>query len=341
VEAAAAPPPLNQDRPGTGRTITMARGDWSGSWLQATIYERLLLELGYRVVLAEQSELGPEAAFAAVASGAVDLWPHALSPLHDQLLANATSDGTVGERVSMIGDQASGGAMEGVLATRSWVNATGVAHLDDIAADPDLSAEFDLDGDGIGDIVGCRGGSTCNALVDRLITTNGWNLTQLTQSTQRGEFDTMLEEATARIVGGEPTLIFGWTPSDVVAALEPGVDVVWLGVRSPNPAWSNTANVGPAQCPAQPCNTGFAASDVRVLANDLFLDANPAASRLISAVEISPVDIARQQQFLEVSEDGSDTARVETEIDRIASEWIARNRPVIETWLAEARTGQG
>jgi len=124
-----------------------------------------------------------------------------------------------------------------------------------------------------------------------------------------------------------------------VAELEPGVDVVWLSVRNPNPEWSNIANVDAATCPGQPCNTGFTASDVRVLANDQFLEANPAVRRLIEVVEISAVDVAREQQFLQVDDDGSDIARVETEVDRIASEWIARNRSVINAWLATARTG--
>jgi len=266
----------------------------------------------------------------------LDLWPHALTPLHDPLLDNPTSEGTVGERVSLVGQQAPAGAMEGVLVGRSWVEATGVRYLDDIASDPSLSAQFDVDGDGTGDVFGCRGGTTCNALIDRLISSNGWNLNQLTQSV---EGDTMLDEAVGRIDRGEPTLIFGWNPSEVVAVLEPGVDVVWLSVRNPNADWSNTANVSADACPGQPCNTGFTASDVRVLANDVFLEANPVAARLIEVVEISSVDVAREEQFLQVSEDGSDVARVETEIDRIASEWIARNRPLVETWLAGARTG--
>ena len=48
------------------------------------------------------------------------------------------------------------------------------------------------------------------------------------------------------------------------------------------------------QCPGQPCEMGFVAADIRVVARNEFLSANPAAARLLELVTIPVVDVALQ-----------------------------------------------
>jgi len=76
---------------------------------------------------------------------------------------------------------------------------------------------------------------------------------------------------------------------------------------------------------------GFTPADIRVVANNEFLAANPAAEALFEAVEIPASDIAAQN--LEMN-DGADTQQ---DIEQQASDWIEANRDQVNTWLDAAR----
>ena len=105
----------------------------------------------------------------------------------------------------------------------------------------------------------------------------------------------------------------------------------WLATDKPLPEQAGVASLGEDTCPGQPCEMGFAAADIRVTANNAFLEANPAAAELFELVEISVIDVAQQN----VLYDGGENT--EEDVNRHAAEWIAKNRALVDEWLAAAR----
>ena len=111
--------------------------------------------------------------------------------------------------------------------------------------------------------------------------------------------------------------------------------MIWLSLRQPQPDQAGVAALPSEQCPGQPCEMGFAAADIHVVANNAFLDANPAARRLLELVTISVIDVALQNVRMGNGED------TQLEIDGHAREWIQANRDIVEGWLTEARSAAG
>ncbi len=80
-------------------------------------------------------------------------------------------------------------------------------------------------------------------------------------------------------------------------------------------------------CAADPCETGFAPADIRVVANNEFLDANPAARALFESVEIPVSDIAAQNLEYDSG------ANTQPDIEEQAARWIEENRDQVDEWL--------
>jgi glycine betaine/proline transport system substrate-binding protein len=68
------------------------------------------------------------------------------------------------------------------------------------------------------------------------------------------------------------------------------------------------------------------------VANDDFLNANPAAAALFEAVQIPLNDISDMTRRISEGESGDD------DIDAMASEWIENNRDTVDGWLEQARS---
>ena len=77
-------------------------------------------------------------------------------------------------------------------------------------------------------------------------------------------------------------------------------------------------------CLETPCNMGSAPSDIRVVANVEFLDANPAAAALFEMVRIPLEDNAAQNVRMRAGETSTEDIR------RHAEKWIEANRDQVE-----------
>lgn len=310
--------------------VLLAQGDWEGAAFPAAVYRRLLLELGYDVIAPDENAiLAPSEAYRAIADGRFDVWPSGLFPVHDSFLEDQLPSGNrVGDNVVVLGNQSPAGVMEGVLVNREWAETNDIGYLDDIVARPELLQQFDTNADGTADIFGCQLGTTCHALVERLILSNEWPFTQITDGSS-----TVLFDAVTRVGRGEPTLLYAWTPSDRVAQLIPGSDMVWLAVRNPLPGMM-PATLPVSQCPAQPCTTGFVAADVRVVANREFTDSQAPARVLLEAVQIGVVETSRANELIAQGQNSP------VDIDNHASAWIAANRAAVQVWLDAAIAAQ-
>lgn len=312
-------------QPGAGVSVTMARANWSTGYMQAAIYQQLLGELGYEVSDPAENELDPATFFPAAAQGDVDFWVNTWFPAHKTQFIDGTP---VEGGVTQVGLEMEAGGLQGILIDKATADEHGITHLDQIGKDPELSALFDVTGDGIADVHACDVGWGCEQLIENWFTENGWNDTTLDQLS--GSYNAVFAEAVGRINDGESTLVYTWTPSAYVTQLIPGDNVYWLATEAPLADQVGAASIGPDQCPGQPCEMGFVAADIMVTANNEFLAANPAAAKLFELVEIPVTDVALQN----VLYDGGENT--EEDVARHAADWITQNRELVDGWLAEA-----
>lgn len=311
--------------PGEGVSVSMARATWSEGYVQAAIYRALLQELGYEVSDPATQMLVPAVFYPALGEGQFDLWVNGWFPLHEALIENAG----LSDVVRPIGSQISAGVLQGFLIDKATAEANDITTLDDIGDNLDIAALFDTDDNGKANLMGCDYGWGCHDLINDIIAHNGWGDTiEHVSATHAALFAASL----GRYQRGEPILQYVWTPATFTAKLVPGEDVIWLSMNNPLPDEVGVVDLPAEQCPAQPCQLGFLSADIRVVARNDFLAANPAAAKLLELVKIPAVDV------LLFALDYEGGASSEADVREAADRWIAANRAAIDGWLNEARS---
>ena len=338
--------------PGEGFSVLMARANWSSGYFQSHLYKQLLEELGYSVSEPSELELDPSLAYWGMAQGEFDFWVNSWYPAHVSWWARELPDGsTVGDHLSIVGNEMIAGGLQGFLITKSFADEHGVTHLDQLNDDPAILAAFDANdqspGNGVADIYGCPESWGCDEIIDSQIAFSGWtNIAQV-----KAGYDAMFAEATVKANAGEPMVIYTWTPSAYITELRPGDNVVWLAVEEviddSNPTGlaggerhdqrPGIANIGPEACPAaanaDTCQLGWVAYNIQVTANTEWLNANPYAAELLCHVTLSFLDVSQ------ANADQSNAGSYATEdfIAGQAADWIADNRALVDGWLEAAR----
>lgn len=308
-------------------TITLARPTWDTGWFQAEVYRELLEQLGYRVNAPKT--LDNESFYQQAAAGEVDLWASGWFPLHHRYLAQPEMEG----KVEPVGFEVPGGALQGYLIDRATAERLNILSLGDLAT-PEMAAEFDRDGDGKADLIGCNADWACAEVVNYHL--QEYDLTATVKQIQ-GVYAPLMEETVTRLRQGEPVLFYTWTPNWTVSELIPGEDVVWLEVPYPSlppdqrALESETVITGVPGCVADPCTLGFPRNDIRAVANSEFLAQNPAVRSLLEQVTIPLADIAAQNARMLAGE--GDAA----DIRRHAREWIEANEDLVREWLTTAQ----
>ena len=338
--------------PGEGTKITMARADWSSGYFQSQLYKQLLEELGYGVTEPSELELLPYSAYLGMSQGDFDFWVNSWYPGHVSGWAAELPDGsTVGDHLSIVGNEMIAGGAQGFLITKSFADEHGVTHLDQLNDDPAILAAFDANdpspGNGVADIYGCQESLHCDNIIDSQIAFSDWtNIAQV-----KAGYDAMFFEATAKANAGEPMVIYTWTPSIYIAQLRPGDNVVWLAVEDvlddSNPTGleggaghdqrPGIANVGSEFCPAaadaDTCQLGWVANNIQVTANTEWLNANPYAAELLCQVTLSVIDVS----LANVDQTNAGSGATEDFIAGQAADWISDNRALVDGWLEAAR----
>lgn len=317
-----------------GGVVTPARANWESGYFQAAVYSELLRELGYDVADESAAEMGPDLFYPSLAGGDYDYWVNGWFPIHDRdLETEVVEGGTVGDHVQAVGFEVEAGALQGFLIDKPTADEHGIETLAQIVEDEGLRTLFDLNADGTADLIGCDRSWGCAEVIDETIALNGWegSLTQV-----QDDYALLFEDVVDRIEAGRPSLYYTWAPNYTVAVLVPGTDVVWLGLGADTmPGQDGVTDMDAGLCTAAPCQTGFAPADIRVVANNDFLDANPAAARLFELVVIPATDIYAQNLAMH---EGADT---QPEIVAAARGWIDEHRATVDEWLEEARREGG
>ena len=330
-------------KPGAGTSVTQARATWSTGYMQAAIYHDLLEELGYDVSDPADNELANDIFYVALGEGEVDFWVNGWMPGHLKFFEAELTDGSlVADRVEIVGRQMPAAGLEGLLTNKTVAEEHGIRTLDQVNDDPELVALYDATdtspGDGVVQILVCPDGWTCDDIFADTIEFNGWENLEAV----RGGYEAMFAEAVAKVADGDPVIVYTWSPSGYLTRLIPGENVVWLAVEPDSVLDGSTAGafdfddlppaaLGPGYCTNDPCYTGFGAADIRVVANNDFLAANPAARTLFEHVTLNVVDVALQNARYDGGENTAD------DVNRHATEWIEANRPQVDDWLTTAR----
>ncbi len=313
------------ERPGEGTAVQPARPTWSTGWFHTEIYIKALEELGYEVE--SPRTLDNPIFYQAVAQGDVDFWADGWFPLHNEYRP------TFEDSASLVGYVAEGGALQGYLIDRKTHEEHGITNLEQLR-DPEIARLFDNDGDGKAEMVACPPGWGCELVIEHQM--DAYELRD-TVDTIKAAYEASMADALARYQQGEPILFYTWTPNWTVQLLKPGEDVVWIEVPFPSLPEDQkqfeeaTVVEGVAGCVDDPCEMGWPGNDIRPVANNKFLEENPAAKRLFEVMEIPLEDIFAQNARMYEGEDSED------DIERHAEEWIERNRETFDGWLDEAR----
>jgi len=285
-------------------TVTMARADWSSGYMQAAIYAQIIGELGYTVNDPADHTLRPYSFYPALDSGQYDLWVNGWFPSHDRYLTGETAAGLEFDRgIEAVGNQVTGGGREGYMIDKATADSMGITSISQLT-NASVAAVFDQDGDGRADLIGCPEGWGCHDTINEQIDEYGWggNVEQVSGN----DYDGPVMGVIDRIAAGEPALFYAWTPNWTYEVLAPGDNVVWL--ESP---WPD--------------------SSIRAVANIDFLDNNPDIRQLLRDVKIPLDDIVEQNMRMAAGE------YTNAQVKADAAAWIAANRDLVDSWLANAR----
>ncbi len=310
--------------PGEGVTVQPARPTWNTGYFSEAVYSLALEELGYDVQAPQ--ELDNPIFYQAVAQGDVDFWPEGWFPLHNQYRS------TFEQGASLAGTVAEAGALEGYLVDRAGAEEFNITSLEDFKRD-EVKQAYDADGNGKADLAACPEGWGCNAVIGFHLDTFGLrdHVDEITAG-----YSASMADAVSRFQNGQHILFYTWTPNWTVYQLVPGEDVVWIEVPAPEypeEEVSDDALSIPSVegCVNDPCLMGFPANDIMVVANNEFLENNPAAAKLFEVMSIPLEDIFEQNNRMNMGEDS------QADIDRHAREWAEAHQEMWNDWLEQAR----
>lgn len=304
-----------KDLPGKGIVVKQIKGEDYTSVFQHLIVQHGLEALGYTV---EKPQIANYPTIhIAVANGDVDYTVHHWQPLHDAFFENAG-----GEKMMTRVGNFTPNVKQGYLIDKRTADKYGISSIAQLS-DPKLAALFDSDGDGKANLVGCNPGWGCERIIEHHLT--AYKLRDTVHHDQ-GEYFALIADMLERYKKGQSILYYTWSPNWLNNRLKPGTDVVWLNVpfsASPDDPNANTES-------PDGTNTGFAPNTIRVLANNKFLEKNPAASKFFELATVPVADIEAENTLIEQGEKSPE------DIERHAQDWIKAHRATFDGWVSEA-----
>jgi glycine betaine/proline transport system substrate-binding protein len=270
-----------QDMPGEGKTVQPIVTTTAEELFQHRILFQGLEELGYEVE--QPLELGEYGTLhVAIANGDADFTAVHWEKLHEAFFENSGGD----EKLERLGVLVSD-VLQGYLIDKKTADEYGITGLEQFK-DPEIAKLFDANGDGTADLTGCNPGWGCERVIEHEIPEYGL---QDTVTHNQGSYFALIADTLGRYERGEPIFYYTWTPLWVSGVLVPGEDTVWLEVPYTSlPEGDYTE----ADTTAEGKNLGFAVDNIDVLANQEFVDENPAAAAFLTAAEIPIGDISAQ-----------------------------------------------
>ena len=304
--------------PGDGVTVRPVEGTNLEEKFQHQIVYRALEELGYEV--AEPQEVEYQTIHIALGTGDGDFTAVHWDPLHKVFFDNSGGDAVM----SRVGELIPG-ALQGYLVDKASYEA-GVTNLGDLK-DPEVAKRFDSDGDGKADLAGCVPGWGCERVIEHHLDEYGL---RDTVNHNQGAYNVIIGDTVSRQAAGESVIYYTWTPYWVSGVLVPGGNVEWIEVP-----YSSLPDNREGNTTFQDKDLGFEVNSMRVVANNDFLAANPAAKAVFEAAQIDINAVSAQNNQIAGGEDS------EEDIARHVEEWIAANREAFDSWIAAGKAAAG
>lgn len=305
------------EMPGKGVTVQPLKSSIAEETFQTLLVMRALEKLGYDVKPIKEIEYA--AGHIAIANGDATFMADHWDPLHVDFFDKAGGD----EKLYREGIY-SGGALQGYLVDKKTADKHGINNVAQFK-DPKIAKLFDSNGDGKADLAGCNPGWGCEKVIEHHLDAYGL---RDTVTHNQGSYGAIIADTIARHKQGEPIFYYTWTPYWVSGVLVPNQDVVWLQVpfSSLPGARENVDTSLP-----DGSNYGFQANTQRIIANRAWVEANPAAAKLFSIMELSNNDISAQNLRMR---DGEKSAAA---IERHTDAWIKTHQATFDGWIAEAK----
>lgn len=302
--------------PGDGKTVQPITTGRADHYFQHFIVQIGLERLGYTVKPHLEAQF--PAMHVALGQGDADYTAVHWEKLHIKFYENSGGE-KVMQRVGVLIP----GVLQGYLIDKATAEKHKITNLGQLK-DPAIAKLFDSAGDGKAHMTGCNPGWGCERVVEHQLDAYGL---RGTVKHEQGEYFALIADTITRYKAGKPILYYTWTPLWVSSVLKPGVDTVWLDV----PFTSLPQEQAGAETKlADGRNPGFVPDAIRVMGNNKFLAANPAAKRFfeVATLPIQDVNAAilRQQQG-------------ESKVEQIkvhAEEWVRANEETFKKWVAEA-----
>jgi glycine betaine/proline transport system substrate-binding protein len=286
----------------------MDKANWDTGYFQAEVYKQALEKMGYKVT--EPKAMKPSVFYLAAAAGDLDLWVNGWFSTHDTYIKEAKG------KVKAVGNVMAKGGLQGYLVDKKTADKFGIKSVMDIKKH---AKQFDSNGDGKADMVACPPGWGCEKIIAKHFEELGLGefITPV-----KADYTPAMADAIAKYKNGKSVLFYTWTPNWTVGALELGKDVVWIDVPY---SGSKTTSISNATKPK--INLGFAADDIRPVANVAFLKANPKVEKMLKKASIPLADVAAQNMKMNKGE------KSEKAIKKHASAWIKANQSTFDSWL--------
>ncbi len=316
------------DQPLDGVEVAQGNASWVSAAPVTQVGKQLMEELGAEV---EVQEFGSNSiAYSSMNLGDTDFWLNGWFPLHNPQVPqdfNAT----------IFEPHCPGCTTEGYLINTEAIEEFEITSLEDFRGNEELKQAFDENGDGKADLFGCPPGWGCNGIINDHFELYDWF--SETFNHVSAAYSANFSTAQARIDAGDPALFYTWRPNNTVLQLVPGEDVKYVNLvenaedlqkAEAYEALSTEALIAELgdEGVTDTVNLGFAAGDIHAVANNDFLENNPAAEELLTQLRTELQWI--NEATLQINEEGADPAE-------LAAQFIEDNRDTVDEWLNAAR----
>ncbi len=288
----------------TEKHVIFGTGAWTGDWLEIYVPKILLEEqLGYTCEIADLSVPGT---WAAMGAGEVDLWTNSWFPNQiDMEIKNAANTEWLGVCYGTA-------HRPDDVCLQFWSVPLWVSEEYGITSCADLDNEefaelFDVDGDGVGDLLGCDAAWKCAAINDDMMAAYGL---EGSYEQKYGAEAMMMAAIEGSLKKKEPVLFYMYTPHPFFVDFPVGEEVFILD--DPLDYWGGKATI-----------YKFGNAD--------WVAANPEATNIIRQMLFTSDAIG--WSMAEIDARGDDAATLEA----IAREWMAANQDKVNKWLEEAQ----
>lgn len=312
----------NHKLPGIGINVRSAYGVLE-ELFQAEIVNIGLKQLGYNVT--RGAEIEYDIIHQAIANNYLDYTAVHWHPTGIALFEENGGNQTM-TRVGVLSQY----AIQGYLIDKKTAENFKITKLEQLK-DPKIAKIFDTDGNGKSNLIGCNPGWVCQSVIDHHLKVYGLSNTV---EHEQGNYEALIKDTITRFDQGQPILYFAWTPYWLNAVLIPSENVEWLEVPFTSLTPGQQKSLGKNSditTIIDGKNLGYPGSKIMVVANNKFLNKNPAARRFFELVKIPIDEISAQNYLMKKGENKPEDIR------RHAEKWVSDNKEKFETWLEEAR----